>query len=106
MADVPTVDGYTAAVITDKSDKPANEFVYPAWNTAGADGNTDPAQASQAYTKDATAYEAQPVHTVLYIPIQSEARTITAKFIIAGGDKDGQDFAPSFSSTNLLQSNW
>ena len=95
VADVPTVDGYTAAVITDKSDKPANEFVYPAWNTAGADGNTDPAQASQAYTKDATAYEAQPVHTVLYIPIQSEARTITAKFIIAGGDKDGQDFAPA-----------
>lgn len=95
VADVPTVDGYTAAVITDKSGKPANEFVYPTWNTTGADGNTDPAQASQAYTKDTTAYEAQPVHTVLYIPVQTEARTITAKFIIAGGDKDGQDFAPA-----------
>ena len=95
VADVPTVDGYTAAVITDKSGKPANQFVYPTWNTAGAGGNTDPAQASQAYTKNATAYEAQPVHTVLYIPVQTQARLVTAKFIISGGNKDGQDFAPA-----------
>ena len=95
VADVPTVAGYTAAVVTDKFGKPANQFVYPTWNTAGADGNTDPTQASQAYTKDATAYEAQPVHTVLYIPIQTQSRLVTAKFIIAGGEKDGQDFAPA-----------
>lgn len=95
VAGVPTVDGYTIATVTDKSGKPANQFVYPTWNTDGADGNTDPAQASQAYTKNATAYEAQPVHTILYIPVQTQARLVTAKFIISGGNKDGQDFAPA-----------
>ncbi|MBB1124587.1 MBG domain-containing protein [Limosilactobacillus albertensis] len=94
VADVPTIDGYTAAVITDKSGKPANQFVYPTWNTAGANGDTDPTQASQAYTKDATAYEAQPVHTVLYIPVENHTSTVTAKFVIAGGNENGQQFAP------------
>ncbi|MBB1079593.1 KxYKxGKxW signal peptide domain-containing protein [Limosilactobacillus sp. STM2_1] len=89
-ADVPTLNGYTAAVVTDKSGKPANEFVYPTWNGE----KTDPKQASLAYTKDATAYEAQPVHTVLYIPVETQSRTVTAKFKIAGGDRDGQEIAP------------
>ncbi|WP_295729392.1 MBG domain-containing protein [uncultured Limosilactobacillus sp.] len=90
VADVPTLDGYTAAIVTDKSGQPANQFVYPTWNG----GQTDPTKASQAYTTDASVYEAQPVHTILYIPVESQPRTITAHFKIAGGDRDGQVFAP------------
>lgn len=92
VADVPTVDGYTAAVITDKSGKPANQFVYPTWNKAGT---SDEGKESLAYTENASVYEARPVHTVLYIPVQTQARLVTAKFIISGGNKDGQDFAPA-----------
>ncbi|MCI6852240.1 MAG: MBG domain-containing protein [Limosilactobacillus vaginalis] len=92
VAGVPTVDGYTAAVITDKSGKSANEFVYPTWNKAGT---SDEGKESLAYTENASVYEARPVHTVLYIPVQTQARLVTAKFIISGGNKDGQDFAPA-----------
>lgn len=102
VADVPTVDGYTAAVITDKSNQPANEFVHPTWNTAGAGGNTDPAQASQAYTKNATVYEAQPVHTVLYIPVEQQKRTVTAHMKYAdAGSLTGQDVFPD-EQINLI----
>ena len=43
---------------------------------------------------NASVYEARPVHTVLYIPVKQQARTVTAKYVIAGGDKNGQQFAP------------
>lgn len=92
-ADIPTLTGYTAytggpASNTDKI--PANQFVFPSWN-----GNTtDVSKDSTAYTTAASLYEAQPVHTIFYVPNKTETRTVTAKFTIAGGDKDGQSFAP------------
>lgn len=93
VADVPTLDGYTAATVTDKSGKPANQFVFPTWN--GSDQDTSNInKESLAYTENAPIYEARPVHTVLYIPNEQQARTITAKYVIAGGDKNGQEFAP------------
>ena len=97
IADVPTLTGYTAYVggpASNTNKVPANQFVYPTWNTDGEGGQTDPSKASTAYTSAATAYEAQPVHTILYVPNKTEARTITAKFQIVGGDRDGQAFAP------------
>ncbi|MBB1069396.1 KxYKxGKxW signal peptide domain-containing protein [Limosilactobacillus sp. RRLNB_1_1] len=102
VADVPTIDGYTAAIITDKSNLPANQFVYPTWNNTGADGKTDPAQASLAYTTDTTAYAAQPVHTVLYIPVEQQARTVTAHMKYAdAGDLTGQNAFPD-EQINLI----
>lgn len=93
VADAPALDGYTIANITDKSGKPANEFVNPSWNNS--DGTTsDVGKESLAYTTNAPVYEAKPDHTVLYIPNEVQPRTITAHFKIAGGERDGQDFAP------------
>ena len=95
-ADVPTLDGYTAYTggpATNTSKVPANQFVFPTWN--GSDGDTsDISKGSTAYTTAATLYEAQPVHTIFYVPNKTEARTITAKFVYAGGDKNGQSVAP------------
>ncbi|MBB1128210.1 MBG domain-containing protein [Limosilactobacillus balticus] len=92
-ADVPILTGYTAytggpASNTDKI--PANQFVFPSWNGSTTDVSKD----STAYTTAASFYEAQPVHTIFYVPNKTETRTVTAKFMIAGGDKDGQSFAP------------
>lgn len=93
VADVPTLAGYTAATVTDKSGKPANQFVFPTWN--GSDQDTSNInKESLAYTENAPIYEARPVHTVLYIPNEQQARTITAKYVIAGGNNNGQKFAP------------
>ncbi|MQB62925.1 YSIRK signal domain/LPXTG anchor domain surface protein [Lactobacillus reuteri] len=95
-ADVPTLDGYTAYTggpATSTNKVPANQFVFPTWN--GSDGNTsDISKGSTAYTTAAPLYEAQPVHTIFYVPNKTEARTITAKFVYAGGDKNGQSVAP------------
>ncbi|MCZ3587113.1 YSIRK-type signal peptide-containing protein [Lactobacillus gasseri] len=91
VADVPTLDGYTAATVTDQSGQPANQFVYPTWNKAGT---SDEGKESLAYTENAPIYEARPVHTVLYVPNEQQARTITSKYVIAGGNKNGQQFAP------------
>lgn len=95
-ADVPTLDGYTAYTggpATNTNKVPANQFVFPTWN--GSDGNTsDISKGSTAYTTAAPLYEAQPVHTIFYVPNKTEARTITAKFVYAGGDKNGQSVAP------------
>lgn len=30
----------------------------------------------------------------MYIPVKQQARTVTAKYVIAGGDKNGHQFAP------------
>ena len=95
-ADVPTLDGYTAYTggpATNTKKVPANQFVFPTWN--GSDGDTsDISKGSTAYTTAAPLYEAQPVHTIFYVPNKTEARTITAKFVYAGGDKNGQSVAP------------
>ena len=95
-ADVPTLDGYTAYTggpATNTNKVPANQFVFPTWN--GSDGDTSAiSKGSTAYTTAASLYEAQPVHTIFYVPNKTEARTITAKFTIAGGDKNGQSVAP------------
>lgn len=93
-ADVPTLDGYTAYTGGPATNKvPANQFVFPTWN--GSDGDTsDISKGSTAYTTAAPLYEAQPVHTIFYVPNKTEARTITAKFVYAGGDKNGQSVAP------------
>ncbi|QTD65867.1 YSIRK-type signal peptide-containing protein [Lactobacillus paragasseri] len=91
VADVPTLDGYTAATVTDQSGQPANQFVYPTWNKAGT---SDEGKESLVYTENAPIYEARPVHTVLYVPNEQQARTITSKYVIAGGNKNGQQFAP------------
>lgn len=95
-ADVPTLDGYTAYTggpATNTNKVPANQFVFPTWN--GSDGDTsDISKGSTAYTTAAPLYEAQPVHTIFYVPNKTEARTITAKFVYAGGDKNGQSVAP------------
>lgn len=95
-ADVPTLDGYTAYTggpATSTNKVPANQFVFPTWN--GSDGDTsDISKGSTAYTTAAPLYEAQPVHTIFYVPNKTEARTITAKFVYAGGDKNGQSVAP------------
>ncbi len=95
-ADVPTLDGYTAYTggpATNTNKVPANQFVFPTWN--GGDGDTsDISKGSTAYTTAAPLYEAQPVHTIFYVPNKTEARTITAKFVYAGGDKNGQSVAP------------
>ncbi|WP_433596910.1 MBG domain-containing protein [Limosilactobacillus reuteri] len=94
--DVPTLDGYTAYTggpATNTNKVPANQFVFPTWN--GSDGDTsDISKGSTAYTTAAPLYEAQPVHTIFYVPNKTEARTITAKFVYAGGDKNGQSVAP------------
>ena len=95
-ADVPTLDGYTTYTggpATNTNKVPANQFVFPTWN--GSDGDTsDISKGSTAYTTAAPLYEAQPVHTIFYVPNKTEARTITAKFVYAGGDKNGQSVAP------------
>ena len=95
-ANVPTLNGYTAYTggpATNTNKVPANQFVFPTWN--GNDGNTsDISKGSTAYTTAASLYEAQPVHTIFYVPNKTEARTITAKFVYAGGDKNGQSVAP------------
>lgn len=94
--DVPTLDGYTAYTggpATNTNKVPANQFVFPTWN--GSDDDTsDISKGSTAYTTAASLYEAQPVHTIFYVPNKTEARTITAKFVYAGGDKNGQSVAP------------
>lgn len=95
-ADVPTLDGYTAYTggpATNTNKVTANQFVFPTWN--GSYGDTsDISKGSTAYTTAAPLYEAQPVHTIFYVPNKTEARTITAKFVYAGGDKNGQSVAP------------
>ena len=95
-ADVPTLDGYTAYTggpATNTNKVPANQFVFPTWN--GSDDDTsDISKGSTAYTTAASLYEAQPVHTIFYVPNKTEARTITAKFVYACGDKNGQSVAP------------
>lgn len=95
-ADVPTLDGYTAYTggpATNTNKVPVNQFVFPTWN--GSDDDTsDISKGSTAYTTAASLYEAQPVHTIFYVPNKTEARTITAKFVYAGGDKNGQSVAP------------
>lgn len=95
-ADVPTLAGYTAYTggpATNTNKVPANQFVFPTWN--GGDGDTsDISKGLTAYTTAAPLYEAQPVHTIFYVPNKTEARTITAKFVYAGGDKNGQSVAP------------
>lgn len=95
-ADVPTLDGYTAYTggpATNTNKVPANQFVFPTWN--GSDDDTsDMSKGATAYTTAAPLYEAQPVHTIFYVPNKTEARTITAKFVYAGGDKNGQSVAP------------
>ncbi|MDK8117021.1 MBG domain-containing protein [Limosilactobacillus reuteri] len=95
-AAVPTLDGYTAYTggpATNTNKVPANQFVFPTWN--GSDGDTSAiSKGSTAYTTVAPLYEAQPVHTIFYVPNKTEARTITAKFVYAGGDKNGQSVAP------------
>lgn len=95
-ANVPTLNGYTAYTggpATNTNKVPANQFVFPTWN--GSDDDTsDISKGSTAYTTAASLYEAQPVHTIFYVPNKTEARTITAKFVYAGGDKNGQSVAP------------
>ncbi|KRM34448.1 hypothetical protein FC44_GL001159 [Lactobacillus intestinalis DSM 6629] len=95
-ADVPTLNGYTAYTggpATNTNKVPANQFVFPTWN--GSDDDTsDISKGSTAYTTAASLYEAQPVHTIFYVPNKTAARTITAKFVYAGGDKNGQSVAP------------
>lgn len=95
-ADVPTLDGYTAYTggpATNTNKVSVNQFVFPTWN--GSDDDTsDISKGSTAYTTAASLYEAQPVHTIFYVPNKTEARTITAKFVYAGGDKNGQSVAP------------
>ena len=94
-AEVPTLNGYTAYTggpASNTNKVPANQFVFPSWN--GSDGSTSETdKGSTAYTDAATLYEAKPVHTILYVPEQTEARTVTTKFVYAGGDKDGQKVA-------------
>ncbi len=95
-ANVPTLNGYTAYTggpATNTNKVPANQFVFPTWN--GSDDDTsDTSKGSSAYTTAVSLYEAQPVHTIFYVPNKTEARTITAKFVIAGGDKNGDSFRP------------
>lgn len=95
-AAVPTLNGYTAYTggpATNTNKVPANQFVFPTWK--GSDDDTsDISKGSTAYTTAASLYEAQPVHTIFYVPNKTEARTITAKFVYAGGDKNGQSVAP------------
>ncbi|MFR3788414.1 MAG: MBG domain-containing protein [Lactobacillus paragasseri] len=93
VADVPTLDGYTAATVTDQSGQPANQFVYPTWNKAGT---SDEGKESLAYTENAPIYEARPVHTVLYIPNETQTRTVTENYVYAdAGDLTGEEvFSP------------
>ncbi len=99
VADVPTLDGYTAATVTDQSGQPANQFVYPTWNKAGT---SDEGKESLAYTENAPIYEARPVHTVLYIPVEQQKRTVTAHMKYAdAGSLTGQDVFPD-EQINLI----
>ena len=93
VADVPTLDGYTAATVTDQSGQPANQFVYPTCNKAGT---SDEGKESLAYTENAPIYEARPVHTVLYIPNETQTRTVTENYVYAdAGDLTGEEvFSP------------
>lgn len=85
-ADVPTVEGYTVFTNGDwtlnsdgtQSTVPANEFVYPSFNTPGL---TDTSLDSTAYTSASTIYEAMADHTIYYIPTtQTETRTVTEHY--------------------------
>lgn len=95
VADVPTLDGYTAAKITDTSGKLANQFVFPTWNNSDQ-GTSDINKESLAYTENAPIYEARPVHTVLYIPNETQTRTVTENYVYAdAGDLTGEEvFSP------------
>ena len=95
VADVPTLDGYTAATITDKSGQLANQFVFPTWNNSDQD-TSDINKESIAYTANAPIYEARPVHTVLYIPNETQTRTVTENYVYAdAGDLTGEEvFSP------------
>ncbi|MDU8979485.1 MAG: MBG domain-containing protein, partial [Lactobacillus paragasseri] len=95
VADVPTLDGYTAAKVTDTSGKLANQFVFPTWNNSDQ-GTSDINKEFLAYTENAPIYEARPVHTVLYIPNETQTRTVTENYVYAdAGDLTGEEvFSP------------
>ena len=83
----------------DVSTQNNKEVSYSAYNKSGdptwnKEDTSSEGKESLAYTENASVYEARPVHTVLYIPVKQQARTVTAKYVIAGGDKNGQQFAP------------
>lgn len=96
VAAVPTLDGYvayTGGPASNTNHVPANEFVFPTWN--GSAGSTsENEKGSLAYTADASIYEAQPTHTIYYIPVKSETRTVTAKFVKVNSDGSTSQFAP------------
>ncbi|WP_186277751.1 MBG domain-containing protein [Lactobacillus sp. LL6] len=92
VADVPTVDGFTAWTKISQTSVPTNQFVFPTYvnqGTSQADGN------STAYTSDADTYEARPVHTVWYLPIETEARTVTENYHYWKDGQDAGEAAPS-----------
>lgn len=93
VADVPTLDGFTAWTKTSQSTVPTNEFAFPTYvnkGTSDINGN------STAYTPTADTYEARPVHTVWYLPIETQTRTITENYKIVNdqGQATG-DLIPS-----------
>lgn len=94
-AEVKPLTGYTI-YLGGPSDNinhiPANEFVHPTWLPTGETGNAD--STSLVYTDNAPIYEAKSTHTVLYIPNKTTQSTVVGKFLIAGGDRDGQEYAP------------
>lgn len=77
-----TVDGYHVDLQTDLANNPnhvpANTWSHPSWNDAGLKGETLPDHESMAYEPNATLYEAQGEHTVLYVPNQT---TVTVKYV-------------------------
>ncbi|RVU73771.1 MBG domain-containing protein [Lactobacillus xujianguonis] len=88
VASVPTIDGYKAftsgdwtKVGSNVSTVAANEFVNPAYNTAGEGGETISGKNSIAYTDAAIVYEATANHTIYYVPAkQTETRTVKKYF--------------------------
>lgn len=82
---------YTSGPADNKNKVPANQFVFPTWNSENTSLSSN---ASIAYTDAASVYEAKPVHTILYIPDEVQTRTLTAHFKIAGGEHNGKTIAP------------
>lgn len=74
-AEAPEKEGYTLDTSGDgTSSVPANKFVAPTYT---GNDTSKAGESSVAYTKSAEKYEAKPEHTVWYIPVKHETRTVT-----------------------------
>lgn len=76
---VPNVRGYSAVTHGDWQQRVswptigADEYTWPGWQVSPTEGN-------QTYTNAATAYEAQPDHTIYFVKDQDGTQTVTEHY--------------------------